>query len=97
MRTPKIRKKDVDDSRPTMNMTEIGQVLGISRQTLVRRIERERFSLVGISFSVMKIGYLYDMEVVFQRIFPSADKNTISLMMYDFVRTNRKVRRKKVH
>jgi hypothetical protein len=80
-----------------MNMTEIGQVLGISRQTLVRRIERERFSLVGIPFSVMKIGYLYDMEVVFQRIFPSADKNTISLMMYDFVRTNRKVRRKKVH
>ena len=84
MRTGKGRKKEADDSRPTLTMREIGLVLGISRQSLVRRIERERFSLVGIPSSVMKNGNLYDMEAVFKRVFPSADDNTISLMMFMF-------------
>ena len=88
----KANKKGIVDSRPTVSMTDIGKILGLSRATVYRRIERGRLSLEGIPVLVTRNVNLYDMEAVFERVFPSADKNTINMMMFQFLQANRKVR-----
>lgn len=72
-----------------MNITGVAFLLGVSRATVYRRIERGTFSLVGVKVMLTTRGALYDMEDVFKRVFPSADDNTIAGLMYEFMRTNR--------
>ena len=91
MRKGKNRQGDKVDSRPKLTMTGIGKVLGVSRATVYRRLERERFSLEGIPMLETSRGNFYDMESVFKMILPSADKNTIAMMMFDFMQKNESI------
>jgi hypothetical protein len=83
------RRDDSADFRPKLNMRGIGKVMGLSRATVYRRLERETFSLEGIPMLVTSYGTFYDMEGVFKKVFPSADSNTISELMYDFMQRNK--------
>lgn len=86
------KKPDSDaDSRPKLNIQGVAKLLGVSRRTVHRRIERKTFSLVGIRVVMTTAGNLYDMEGLFKRVFPSADGNTIAQLMWDFMEKNRGV------
>ncbi len=89
MRRAKNRPDHDADSRPKLNMKGVARLLGVSRRTVYRRIERDTFSLVGIGVLVTTGGNLYDMEGIFRRVFPSADSNTIARLMFDFIQQNR--------
>ncbi len=66
----------------------IALLLGVSRSNIYHRIQNGKFSLEGIPVSVTTGGNWYDMRSVFQRVFPSANNSSISMMMYDFIQKN---------
>jgi hypothetical protein len=85
-------KKEPDhsaDVRPKLNITGIAKLMHLSRATFYRRLQRETFSLEGVPMLVTRGGNLYDMEGVFQKVFPSADPATIATLMYDFMQKHR--------
>ena len=94
MQRGKSLKKAIHDSRPHVSMKEIGKLMGINRATVYRYIDKEWFSLEGIPVTYTTQGKQYDMEAIFQRLFASANKNTISLMMFQFIQSNKRVRKK---
>lgn len=89
MRRGKNKLDHDADSHPKLTMNGIARLLGVSRRTVYRRIERESFSLVGIRVLVTTGGNLYDMEDLFRRVFPSANGNTRAALMFDFMEKNR--------
>jgi hypothetical protein len=84
------RKKDDEEEafslRPTISLLGICDLMGVCRDTLDKR--KAGGLLDGITCERRKGGYQFDMEEVFQRIFPSADGNTIAQLMYDFMRNH---------
>jgi hypothetical protein len=47
MRRPKKSPDYAGDSRPKLNVKDIGILFGVSRRTMYRRLEKETFTLVG--------------------------------------------------
>lgn len=82
----KSRKKPTGgpDKRAETGMPGVAKILGVDRATVYRRIERKTFSLEGVRARVTGRGHRYDLHGVFQRVYPDADDNTITMMMYDF-------------
>lgn len=89
MRRSKNTPDISNDLRPKMNMSGVAKLMNVNKATLYRHINRELFSLAGVPMLITRSGNLYDMEGVFQKVFPSADGNKIADLMYDFMRENR--------
>lgn len=70
-------------------MRGVAAVLGLEKSTLYRRIRNGDFSLEGVPVRETRRGILYDLEGVFEVVFPSAEKETIYLMMFGFMQNNR--------
>jgi len=70
-------------------MRGVGALLGLHKATVYRRINNGDFSLEGVPFRETRRGILYDLEGVFEVVFPAAEKETIYLMMFAFMQNNR--------
>lgn len=89
MRRTRKKAGETDRTRPKVTMRGVGAVLGLHKATVYRRINNGDFSLDGVPFRVTTRGILYDLEGVFHVVFPSAEKETINMMMFAFMQNNR--------
>lgn len=74
--------------RRRINTSGISKLFGIPRTQLYRRINEGLFSLEGIERTERRREILYDFEQVLERAYPTADKNTLSMMMFWFTQEN---------
>ena len=95
MRNRKNPRKDQASLLPGLKVTDIAKIIGVNKSTLYRRCKRGQFSFDVFPQVQTRNGVKFDTEGVFRLLFPSADDNTIALMMFDFLQTNKRVRRRK--